>query len=72
VDVDRNTLSLTLGKTKLALNGVPLSVRATFFLGQRECTINDLKPGMEASLRVETRGDRTEAVHIEVGPVRKE
>jgi RNA polymerase sigma factor (sigma-70 family) len=72
VDVEKNTLSLTLGKTKLLLANVPMAVRVKFFLGLRECTINDLKPGMEARLQVETNGDRTEVVHIEAGPARKE
>ncbi len=72
VDVSGNTVSLTLGRTKLALQRVPLSVRSKFILGLRECTINDLKPGMEVTLRLETNGERSEVVHIEAGPARKE
>jgi uncharacterized protein (TIGR03067 family) len=71
-DAGNNTVSLTLGRTKLALNGVPLSVRAKFFLGPRECTINDLKPGMAITLRLENSGDRSEVVRIEAGPAGKE
>jgi RNA polymerase sigma factor (sigma-70 family) len=72
VDVGNNTVSLTLGRTKLALNGVPLSVRAKFFLGLKECTINDLKPGMEVTLRLENSGERSEVVRIEASPAGKE
>jgi RNA polymerase sigma factor (sigma-70 family) len=72
VDVGNNTVSLTLGRTKLALNGVPLSVRSKFFLGLRECTINDLKPGMEITLRLEDNGDRSEVVRIDAAPAGKQ
>jgi RNA polymerase sigma-70 factor (ECF subfamily) len=72
VDVGNNTVSLTLGRTKLALNRVPLSVRSKFFLGLKECTINDLKPGMEVTLRLETNGERSEVVRLEAGPAGKE
>ncbi len=57
---------------KLALQGVPLSVRSKFFIGLKECTINDLKPSMEVTLRLETKGDRSEVVRLEAAPARKE
>jgi RNA polymerase sigma factor (sigma-70 family) len=71
VDVGNNMVSLTLGRTQLALR-VPLSVRSKFFLGLKECTVNDLKPGMEVTLRLETNGDRSEVVRLEAGPAGKE
>jgi hypothetical protein len=64
VDVEKNTVSLTLGRTKLALEAVPISVDAKFYLGDKECSINDLKPGMPASLRVVSEKDKSVVVLI--------
>jgi RNA polymerase sigma factor (sigma-70 family) len=64
VDIEKNTLSLTLGQTALALEAVPISAEAKFYLGEKECSINDLKPGMKASLRVATEKDKSMVVLI--------
>jgi hypothetical protein len=64
VDIEKNTVSLTLGETALALEAVPISAEAKFYLGQKECSINDLKPGMKAALKVTTEKDKSLVVQI--------
>jgi RNA polymerase sigma factor (sigma-70 family) len=72
VDIAKNTISLTVGKTRLALDAVPLSNRTKFFLNLRECRIDDLKAGMEVLLKVQTRDERSEVVKIWAEKPRKE
>jgi RNA polymerase sigma factor (sigma-70 family) len=64
VDVEKNTVSATLGETKLKLEGVAISPRAKFSHRGKECTINDLKPGMKATLQVVTEKDASVIVAI--------
>jgi hypothetical protein len=72
VDIGNNTVSLTLGQTTLALEAVPLSADAKFFLGDKECGINDLKPGMTASLEVVTEKGKSLVVLIRARAGKKE
>lgn len=59
VEPNKNRISLTLGDTKLALDGVALSKAVKIHLDGKECTIGDLKPGMSVSLRVEQQDDKS-------------
>jgi hypothetical protein len=72
VDIGNNTVSLTLGETKLALEAVPLSADAKFFLGDKECGINDLKVGMAASLQMATEKGKSLVVLIRARAGKKE
>jgi hypothetical protein len=59
VDVDKKTVSLSLKGTKLMLDAVALAEDAKFLVGDREVTIDEIKPGMPISRRLRTEGERT-------------
>jgi RNA polymerase sigma factor (sigma-70 family) len=54
VDIEKNTISFTLRGTKLALEAIPLSNDVTFFVGEKEASINEVKKGMQVSLELRT------------------
>jgi RNA polymerase sigma factor (sigma-70 family) len=64
IDIAGNKVSLTLGDTKLALDGVGLSPLVKFSLDGKECTINDLKPGMSVSLPIEQEDGKAVATAV--------
>jgi hypothetical protein len=72
VEIAKNRVSLTFGDTKLALNGVVLSSSVKFYLGNEECTINDLKPGMPVALRIELEDGKSVATAVKARKPKKE
>jgi RNA polymerase sigma factor (sigma-70 family) len=64
IDIAKNTLSFQLRDTTLTLDAVPLSDKVQFSLDGKKCTINDLKKGMPAALRLETHEGKTVVTDI--------
>jgi hypothetical protein len=71
VEIEKNRISLTVGTTRLALERVPLSNSVKFYMGEEECTINDLKPGMAASIAVKTESGKSVIVLIRAHKAKK-
>ncbi len=67
VDVKKNTVSVTLRGTTLALEGLPLAEGVKFFLGEKECKLDELKEGQPAYLELTVEGDKTlvRAIHVD-------
>jgi hypothetical protein len=59
LDVEKSTVSVTLGATTLKVEAIPLRKDVKFFLGGKECSIDDLKPGMKAILQLAKEKDQT-------------
>jgi RNA polymerase sigma factor (sigma-70 family) len=71
VDIAGNRIGLTVGTTKLALDRVPLAHSVKFFMGDKECTINDLKPGMAVSIDVKTEKGKSAVVLVRAHRAKK-
>jgi uncharacterized protein (TIGR03067 family) len=69
VDVEKNTVSVVLRGTTLALERVAVAADVKFTLDGKECRIDELKPGLRASVEWIVSGDRTlvAAVHASSG-----
>ena len=67
--MDKNTVSVVLRGTTLALERVAVAADAKFTLDGKECRIDELKPGLRASVEWTVSGDRTlvAAVHASSG-----
>jgi hypothetical protein len=72
VDGARSRVSLTLGDTELALDGVALSGSAKFHLDGKECMAGDLKPGMRVSLSIAQEGGKAVATAVKARKPEKE
>jgi RNA polymerase sigma factor (sigma-70 family) len=69
VDIEKQTVSVTLRGTTLALDAIPISKGAKFIRGDKECALADLaklKSGTPAALRVETKEERSVVVLIRI------
>lgn len=64
VDVVKNTVTVTIGETRLKLADIALDADAKFYLNRKECSIDDLKEGMTALLQVKTEADRSTVIAI--------
>jgi RNA polymerase sigma factor (sigma-70 family) len=64
VDIEKNTISFALRGTKLALEAIPLSNDAKFFVGEKEASINEMKKGMQVSLELRTDDGKSVVTRI--------
>jgi RNA polymerase sigma factor (sigma-70 family) len=59
IEVEKNTMSITLRNTKLVIEAIPLSTGIKVYLDGKEGSINDLKVGMQVVLEFETVDGKT-------------
>jgi hypothetical protein len=59
IDIEKNTVSITLRNTKIVVDAVQLSSGAKVYMNGKKCSIDDLKVGMQVILEVETVDGKT-------------